>query len=79
MMKEIPTPDEGWDEEGPFVLTYTDRGFGGPGAGNLRRHAKIAYYFENVDAARDWIYKNTRKFGRNYKYDIFPVRLPVIT
>lgn len=73
-MKEIPAPNEREGHEGPFVLTYTDKGTGGMGGDNWP--TKIAFYFDTEDKARDWVDQNRSKFGLQPKTDIFKLRSP---
>ena len=74
MMKEIPATTDREGLEGPFVLTYTDKGPGGMGGGRMPLH--VAFYFDTEDELRDWVKLNESKFGVQPKVEMFRVRLP---
>ena len=74
MMKEIPATTDREGLEGPFVLTYTDKGPGG--MGGYCPPTRVAFFFDTEDEARDWVKLNEAKFGVQPKIEMFRVRLP---
>ncbi len=74
MMKEIPDSIDREGLEGPFVLTYTDKGRGGMSGYNPP--TRVAFYFDTEDEARDWVKLNQENFGVQPKINMFQVRMP---
>ena len=74
MMKEIPYSSEREGHEGPFVLTYTDKGPGGMGGHCPPAH--VAFYFDTEDKLRDWVKLNRERFGMRPKMEMFKLRTP---